>query len=143
MPVVLPFPTQPPHSSGAPHRQSGQKPIFVVFEVVGGLIGSILLIGLLRCCYQYNKAPKRDRITEVLNRHHLQRELAELEQNSHILRRPPLGPAPPYFPAPPPYKIIASTPISANAHPTSYTDLDTDILPSPQSSDLIPPRPAG
>ncbi|KAF8812312.1 hypothetical protein BYT27DRAFT_7132765 [Phlegmacium glaucopus] len=149
-PVHTRPPDQPPGplgNSNRRHARPGQKPIFIVFEVLGGLVASILLLGLLRCCYQYNKAPKRDRIAEVLNRHHLQRELEELERNPHILRRPSLRePAPPYFPAPPSYDIITSTPTTADVR---YTDVDIRNLqssqfPSPsRSPELIPPQPAG
>jgi hypothetical protein len=139
---VVPFQTEaPPPSQDS--QQSGQKPIFVVFEVLGGLLALGLLLGLGRCCYQYRKAPKRDRIAEVLNRHNLQRELEELERNPQILRRLSLRePAPPYYPAPPSYEVTSS-PIIAG---TNYTDMDTHDIPSsssPQPSILIPPRPAG
>ena len=139
--VSTPFHTRPP----SPHPSS-QKPIFVVFEVLGGLLAAGLLLGFLRCCYQYNRAPQRDRIAEILNRHNLQRELEELERNPAILRRPSLRePAPPYFPAPPSYEIIVSIP-TANVHRTSYTDMESRNLssePSPQSLNSIPLRPAG
>ena len=138
----VPFPTgatQPSQDS----QQSGQKPIFIVFEVLGGLLALGLLLGLGRCCYQYRKAPKRDRIAEVLNRHNLQRELEELERNPQILRRLSLrDPAPPYYPAPPSYEITSSR-ITAG---TNYSDMDTHNIrssSSPQPSILIPPRPAG
>jgi len=149
--IPSPFHTRPPHSvlPQAQPQQSGQKPIFVVFEVLGGVLASGLLLGLLRCCYQYNKAPQRDRIAEVLNRHNLQRELEELERNPNILRRQSLRePAPPYFPAPPSYEIITSPPITTGAHRTGYTGVDTrnlssSSMQSPQSQNFIPPRPAG
>lgn len=135
-PAVVPFHT----GATPPSQQSGQKPIFVVFEVLGGLLASGLLLGLGRCCYQYRKAPKRDRIAEVLNRHNLQRELEELERNPQILRRLSLRePAPPYYPAPPSYEVTSSP-------GTNYTDMGTHNLPSSSSSQpsiLIPPRPAG
>ena len=149
-PTTWPTETKPadiPFHTGAtpPFQQSGQKPIFVVFEVLGGLLASGLLLGLGRCCYQYKKAPKRDRIAEVLNRHNLQRELEELERNPQILRRPSLRePAPPYYPAPPSYEVnSAESPIVAD---TNYTDMGPHNLSSsssPQPSILIPPRPAG
>lgn len=139
--IPAPLHTRPPHSSAHPSpqpQQSGQKPIFVVFEVLGGLVASGLLLGLLRCCYRYKKPPPRDRIAEVVDRHILERELVERERNE---------PAPPYVPAclsPPPYSSLTTT----GLHETGYTDLDTHNLPSssiplPQSSILIPPRPAG
>lgn len=133
--VPGPFHTRPPDPEpgnfNRPHPRARQKPILIVFEVLGGLVALFLLLGLLRCCYQYKKAPKRDRIAEVLNRHRLQRELEELERNPHILRRPSLRePAPPYYPAPPSYDLITSTPTAAGVH---YTDMDTRNLSSSSS----------
>lgn len=153
-PTFLSGPTRtnlpvPFHTGATPQsqdsQQSGQKPIFVVFEVLGGLLASGLLIGLGRCCYQYRNTPKRDRIAEVVNRHNLQRELEEIERNPQILRRHLNSlrePAPPYYPAPPSYEVTSSPTIIAG---TNYADMDTRNLhtPSPQTSILIPPRPAG
>lgn len=125
IPPIIPVQTQTPHT---PSSHSGQKPIFVVFAVLGGVLVSGLLLGLVRCCYQYKKAPGRDRIAEILNRHNLQREMEELERNPRMLRRPSLRePAPPYYPAPPSYEIVTSTPDYTSSSP----------LPQP-----IPPRPA-
>lgn len=136
-PSIIPIHTQIPHTS--PSRHFGQKPIFIVFEILAGLLASGLLLCCGRCCYQYKRAPKRDRIAEVLNRHNLQREMAGLELSPQILRRASLRePAPPYYPAPPSYEIITSSP--------NYTDTGTPNLPSspsPQPSNLIPPRPPG
>ena len=128
-------PFVPFHTGDASQSQhSGQKPILVVFEVLGGLLALGFLLCLGRCCYQYKKAPKRDRIAEVLHRHHLQREMEELERNPQILRRPSLGePAPPYFPKPPSYEA------------PNNPDMNTRNTPSfsPAPSILIPPRQAG
>lgn len=137
-------PVVPFHSPPSRSRHSGQEPIVVVFEVLGGVLALGFLLCLGRCCYQYRKAPKRDRIAEVLHRHHLQRELEELERNPQILRRPNslCEPAPPYCPDPPSYEDTSS-PITAGAN---YTDMDTRNLSSssaPEPSILIPPRQAG
>ena len=136
---IVPFHTADP----PPSRHSGQEPIFVAFEVVGGLLALGFLLCFGRCCYQYRKAPKRDRIAEVLNRHHLQRELEELGRNPQILRRLSLHePAPPYGPDPPSYEVTPPPIITG----TNYTDMATRNLPSgspPQPSILIPPRQAG
>jgi len=146
-PTFLPRPSRtnqpfvPFHAGDPPPSQhSGQKPILVVFEVLGGLLALGFLLCLGRCCYQYKKAPKRDRIAEVLHRHHLQRELEELERNPGILRRGSLrDPAPPYCPDPPSYEDTSS-PITAGAN---YTDMDTRTSSVLQPSILIPPRQAG
>ena len=149
-PTFLPAPTRTNHpvipfhtGNTPPSHHLGQEPIFVVFEVLGGLLALGFFLCLGRCYYQYRKAPKRDRIAEVLNRHHLQRELEELERNPQILRRRSIhDPAPPYCPAPPSYEVTLS-PIVAD---TNYTDIDPRNLPSSSSqqpSILFPPRPAG
>jgi len=139
-PTFLPRPSRTNHpfvpfhtGDPPPSQHSGQKPILVVFEVLGGLLALGFLLCLGRCCYQYKKAPKRDRIAEVLHRHHLQREMEELERNPQ--RRPSLDPAPPYFPKPPSYKEL-----SAN-----YPNMNTSNTPSssPAPTILIPPRQAG
>ena len=135
---VVPFQTEI-----IPSHHSHHQPIFVVFEVLGGLLALGFLLCLGRFCYQYRKAPKRDRIAEVLHRHHLEREMEELERNPQILRpRNSLcDPAPPYCPRPPSYDGTSS-PLRAS---TNYTDMDTRNLPSslPQPSISIPPRQAG
>ena len=145
-PTFLPGPTRtnhpvPLHTGATPlsqdPQQSGQKPIFVVFEVLGGLLALGLLLGLGRCCYQYKKAPKRDRIAEFLSRYSLELELANERRPSpnHTLPEP----APAYYPAPPSYEVTSSP-------GTNYTDMGTHNLPSSSSSQpsiLIPPRPAG
>jgi len=154
--IPAPLHTRPPHPPPRPPpppppQQSGQKPIFVVFEVLGGLVASALLLGLLRCCYQYNKAPRRDRIPEFLSRHRLEQEMNERERGLNARERglngmeqDPLNcvAAPAYVPRPPSYKTI-SRPTTPNS--TDYTDLDTRNSPSSptQSAQLITPRPAG
>jgi hypothetical protein len=132
-PPIIPVQTQTPHT---PSSHSSQKSIFIVFAVLGGVLVSGLLLGLVRCCYQYKKAPGRDRIAEVLNRHNLQREMEEIERNLQILGRlSPREPAPPYDPAPPSYEIITSIPPSSEIITSTPSS-----SPSPQP---IPPRPAG
>lgn len=143
----VPFHNQP---------QSGQKPISIVFEVLGGLAASALLIGFLRCFYNYKKTPGRDRIADILQRHHLQRELEELERNPGLLRRHPSlrEPAPPYFPRPPSYEhVLPSMPPVSIAprdhHPevdnrAQYTSVATHSPPStpPMSERILMPTPA-
>lgn len=120
-------------------RRSSQKPIVIVFEVLGGLIGLAVIISCLRCCYVYNKTPKRDRIAAVLHRHQLERELEELERNPLALRRSPTGdPVPPYFPPPPTYETVTSTNSTATPPQRSgYVEVSTA---SPPSTPPLPTR---
>ena len=98
-----PVPT-PRQSSPATGRRRRTNPIAIFLAVFGGLVGFGLFLGLTRCIYNYSKTPPRDRISGVLNRYHLQRELEEIERNPFALRRPsPREPAPPYIPKPPSY----------------------------------------
>ncbi|KAF8165477.1 hypothetical protein B0H34DRAFT_240657 [Crassisporium funariophilum] len=138
--AVLPSRTkEPPPFSRPPNRRPprrSQKTITIVFEVLGGLVGSLLLLGLLRCFYKYKRAPKRDRIAEVYNRHHLQRELAELERNPAILRRPSLRePPPPYVPPPPTYDTAQQGSEMDSIQRAEYSVVPTHSPPSspPQS----------
>jgi hypothetical protein len=136
--------------------QSGQKPISIVFEVLGGLAASALLFGFIRCFRSYRKIPARDRIAEIVQRHQLQRELEELERNPGRLRRHPSlpEPAPPYFPRPPSYDhLLPSMPPVSIAprhhHPgvdnrAHYTPVATHSPPStpPMSERILMPTPA-
>ncbi|PPQ77348.1 hypothetical protein CVT25_010930 [Psilocybe cyanescens] len=149
----------PPESSPAPPR-SGHKPILIAVEVIGGLVIAGVLLSLIRCYYIYKKTPHRDRIADILQRHHLQRELDELERNPGILRRPSLRePAPPYFPRPPSYDDMNPGHPRTLASRTGYSAVVTHSPPaSPPMSqrilpvstvaartppDLIPPTPSG
>jgi hypothetical protein len=141
--------------------QANQKPINIAFEALGGILVVGMLLGFLRCCYNYKKTPRRDRIADVLRRHHLQRELEELERNPVSLRRPFLRePAPPYFPRPPSYEQINSTHQGTAPPRADYSAVPTHSpSPSPPLSqrtplpthpvgarplpDLIPPMPSG
>ncbi|PPQ63430.1 hypothetical protein CVT24_004940 [Panaeolus cyanescens] len=149
-PRPRPSGTNPP--SHVPHRDRdrnsrfAQKPIAIVFEVLAGLVGLAILITVLRCLYKYNRAPKRDRIAEVLSRHNLQRELEELERNPLALRRESLRePAPPYFPPPPAYTHQLPQPASLPPErPMEYTQLPTSTPPSspPMQVNTLPPLPS-
>lgn len=140
------------------HSQSGQKPISIVFEVLGGLFASALILGFIRCYHNYRKTPGRDRIADILQRHHLQRELEELERNPVLLRRHQSlrEPAPPYFPRPPSYENpnqrTSMPPVTLGRgedHPqpdnrSQYSAVSTHSPPStPPMSERVPlPSPA-
>ncbi|KAF9006513.1 hypothetical protein BDQ17DRAFT_287977 [Cyathus striatus] len=138
-----PPPPRPPFHPH-PHHGHPQKPITIVFEVLGGAVGLAFLLGFLRCCYVYQRTPKRDRIAAVLSRHQLERELQELERNPTALRRRSfiLDPAPPYFPPPPAYATQPTT-IPSNNNRTEYVDGPTSTAspssPPSSSAPLVHP----
>ncbi|KAJ7129379.1 hypothetical protein C8R44DRAFT_872654 [Mycena epipterygia] len=112
-----------------PHPQ-GQSVAALVFEILGGLAGCLLVLSLLRCVYSYNRTPNRDRITAILHRHQLQREMEELERNPPDPRRS-VEPPPPYL-APPTYPDDEHTLLS---RPSAVP------FPSPlQPAVLLPPN---
>jgi hypothetical protein len=85
-------------------RHLSHSSVIVICAVLGGIFGVGFLLCLIRFLHNYRKTPPRDRITGVVSRYQLQRELEELERNPFSLRRASLRePAPPYFPRPPPY----------------------------------------
>ncbi|KIK06829.1 hypothetical protein K443DRAFT_674114 [Laccaria amethystina LaAM-08-1] len=132
----IPIHTEQPLHVVHPHRSSPAS-IAVIFEVLAGIIAFGVIVSLTRCFYIYKKTPKRDRIAEVLNRHHLQRELAELERNPITIRRPSLRePAPPYFPRPPSYDAALTAPVSPPQQ-AEYEELGTT---SPPHSPHFPRR---
>jgi len=108
-PTPTPIPHIRPHS---PDQQNTQSPIAIVFEVLGGLVGFVLVLGFIRCLYSYKKTPDRDRIAAFVNRHQLEREMEELERNNafhqHSYQFNP--PPPPYFPKPPSYEDMNALP---------------------------------
>lgn len=125
----IPIHTGEPLHVVHPHRSSPPS-IAIIFGVLAGTIAFGVIVSLTRCFYMYKKTPKRDRIAEVLNRHHLQRELAQLEGNSIIIRRPSLRePAPPYFPRPPSYDAALTAPVSPPPQQAEYEELDTSSPP--------------
>ncbi|KAI0750993.1 hypothetical protein C8Q80DRAFT_1154928 [Daedaleopsis nitida] len=114
----------PPHTqrpTAAPQGASnttghGQSTLAIVSEVLGGAVLLFILMSLGRCLYSYRRAPQRDRIGALLNRHQLQREMEEMERDrvdrfrqmmestSHQWRPPP----PPYQHAPAYESVVGS-----------------------------------
>lgn len=143
----IPIHTEDPLHAVHPHRSSPAS-IAIIFEVLGGIIAFGVIVSLTRCFYIYKRTPKRDRIAEVLNRHHLQRELAELGRNPVIIRHPSLRePAPPYCPRPPSYDAALTAPVSPPQQ-AEYEELGTSSPPhSPhllrRSLESTPPAHAG
>ncbi|KAJ7180393.1 hypothetical protein C8R43DRAFT_972893 [Mycena crocata] len=83
-----------------PHHQSIAS---LVLIILGALAGIIFFLSVVRCIYSYNRTPQRDRISSILHRHQLQREMEELERNPPDLRRGSLVDPPPPYLAPPSY----------------------------------------
>lgn len=103
-----PRPPQPP----PPPTSKGQPPIAIAFEVIGGVVALIVLVGLARCYIVWRRTPPRDRIAALMSRHRLEREMEEMERErmerlSQALEarrwRPP---PPPYQPPPPDYEAV-------------------------------------
>jgi hypothetical protein len=104
-PVPTPWQTNPAN------RRRHVNPAAIFLAIFGSVVGFGLFLGLTRCLYNYSKTPPRDRISGVMNRYQLQRELEELERNPFALRRTSLRePAPPYIPKPPSYTERPSSP---------------------------------
>ena len=85
-----PATSHPDPPSVAPHTSrvaSHQPVVAIVFEVIAGLVALFILLSLARCLYSWRKTPSRDRIAVLVNRHQLEREMAELEREQLERRR--------------------------------------------------------
>ena len=112
-------PPPPPPPTDPPRRNGGQGPVQILFEVIGGLAGVLVIFGCGRCVYKYNRTPRQDRIAAVVDRHMLERELADLEEARNreacARRRSSLvGPPPPPYQRAPDYEETVTTPRSSN-----------------------------
>lgn len=99
-------PSQPDAIGGRHHRGHNRARALVFFEVLGGLVTLIFILGFIRCLYSYKKTPARDRIAALLNRHSLHTEMEELGRRARrrdSMQRPP---PPPYAPPPPTYDVV-------------------------------------
>ena len=85
----------------------------ILFEVIGGIAGILIIFSLGRCIYKYKRTPRQDRVAALVDRHMLERELAEMEeaQTPRALvrgRRASLvRPPPPYQRAPDYDEVVA------------------------------------
>ncbi|KAH9899663.1 hypothetical protein C8Q73DRAFT_787527 [Cubamyces lactineus] len=96
-----PPPTNIPHANSSSDK--AQPPVAIAFEVLGGIIALLVVAGLARCYISYLRAPRRDRIASVVDRHQLEREMAERQQEElEGLRR--VLEARRWHPPPPPYQ---------------------------------------
>lgn len=106
-PPFTPHTHAPPPSPSAVQSQSTQRhgpsAVAIVFGVVGGLFALAVVASIVRCVYKYKRTPGRDRIAALLDRHRLERELAEMEEAPPARRRSLLGPPPPPYQRPPDY----------------------------------------
>ncbi|KAJ7068570.1 hypothetical protein C8F01DRAFT_1118585 [Mycena amicta] len=97
-----------PHPAGQHH----QSIAVLIFEIVGVLAGVLVMLGIIRCLFIYHRTPQHDRVTAILHRHQLQREMEELERNPPQRdRNSVLEPPPPPYLRPPDYED-ESTPLS-------------------------------
>ncbi|KAH9943264.1 uncharacterized protein BXZ73DRAFT_97314 [Epithele typhae] len=116
-----------PHVSGAGARPPGgrhQSRVTVALEIIAGLTGLVLASALFRCVYSYRRAPARDRIAALVDRHTLQREVEESERGRivrslHATWRPP----PPRYEPAPEYDAVAPAGDSIDwGAPPGFTD---------------------
>ncbi|KAJ7094501.1 hypothetical protein B0H15DRAFT_946914 [Mycena belliarum] len=102
-PVPVPIPSFAHTHHPRPRPSRGPPIAALVLEILGALAGCLFLLSIMRCVYSYNRTPARDRISAILHRHQLQREMEELERNPPNPRRSLVEPPPPYIPPPPSY----------------------------------------
>lgn len=129
------FPDPVSSSHTEKHRSTGQKPIAIFFEVLCGLVLFGLMIALLRCFCSYRRTPTQDRIAAVVNRHHLEREMRDIERSINVRRHSSLRePAPPpYFPPPPTYLESSISSSTRSAYTTDYSEIPPSSPPAPRS----------
>ena len=107
-PFTGPNPTRPIQDQSGPHRQSV---VAIVFECIAGLVALLFLIWLTRCLYKYKRTPRQDRIANLLARHHLEREMEQLEREQMMRRSRRtslLRPPPPPYQHAPAYETVAA-----------------------------------
>ncbi|KAJ7228360.1 hypothetical protein GGX14DRAFT_612391 [Mycena pura] len=114
-----------PSPQSSPHRTSIAA---LVFEILGVLAAVLLLLSIARCVYIYKRTPAHDRISTILHRHQLQREMEELERNPARIRGSIEPPPPPYL-RPPSYEN-EHTPLSRSSRRGSVSYASE--IPQPQ-----------
>ncbi|KAH9850774.1 hypothetical protein C2E23DRAFT_299190 [Lenzites betulinus] len=106
----------PPVNRPPAPSQSGQPPVAIAFEVLGGVVVLLVLAGLVRCFVVWRRTPPRDRIEALMSRHRLEREMEEMERermerlNRALEARRWHPPPPPYQPAPEYDAVVQSPP---------------------------------
>ena len=81
------------------------SPVAFAFAVLAGVAGVFIVLALVRCGWSWRRTPARDRIETVVDRHTLEREMAEIERRDlarrvRVARRLTPPPPPPYQHAP-------------------------------------------
>ncbi|KAI0722741.1 hypothetical protein C8Q76DRAFT_720071 [Earliella scabrosa] len=112
--VPRPWPTSPSPDSSSSTRSHGQSAVAIVFEVIGGAVGLLVLLALGRCYYSYRRTPPRDRISALLSRHQLEREMQEQARDrmarfSQAVETYRWRPPPPPYQHAPAYEEVAES----------------------------------
>ncbi|THH11559.1 hypothetical protein EW145_g581 [Phellinidium pouzarii] len=81
------------------HHRS-QSAVAIVFEALGGFAGLLIVLGCGHCLYHYHRTPRYDGVSAAIDRHNLDRELAEMEEALPVSRASYVLPPPPYQGAP-------------------------------------------
>ena len=147
-----PAPAAQSNNAASPRR--GQSTVALVFEILAGAAGLFIALAVARCVHAYRRAPPRDRIGALVDRHAIQREIEELERGRmerlaralepYRWRAPP----PPYQHAPAYDAIVASDGSVDWGRPPEFGGRghDRDRSPSPEgdaeAARLTPPSPA-
>ncbi|KAI0796967.1 hypothetical protein C8Q75DRAFT_802631 [Abortiporus biennis] len=93
----------PPQAATSGSHSKKQPVVAIVFEVLAGIAGLAVILGLVRCFYVWKRTPSRDRIQTLLSRHRLEREMEELEREDLQRRMQHVRRTSLYRPPPPPY----------------------------------------
>jgi hypothetical protein len=104
---ILPPPHEIPHHVPPSPPSKGLSATAIAFIVLGAIFAIFLTYIAAKCCYSWRRAPRPDRINDVMSRHFLDREMEEREREDLQRRwmefRSSLGSPAPYVPPPPPY----------------------------------------
>ena len=100
--------------------QHGQSTVALVFEIIAGVAGVLIVASLGRCVYVYRRAPARDRLGAAVDRYRLQREMEELERgrmerSARALERYRWRPPPPPYQPAPEYDAVVQHPDTGHA----------------------------
>ncbi|KAL4249672.1 hypothetical protein ABKN59_007039 [Abortiporus biennis] len=93
----------PPQAATSGSHSKKQPVVAIVFEILAGIAGLAVILGLVRCFYVWKRTPSRDRIQTLLSRHRLEREMEELEREDLQRRMQHVRRTSLYRPPPPPY----------------------------------------
>ncbi|KIY69727.1 hypothetical protein CYLTODRAFT_488676 [Cylindrobasidium torrendii FP15055 ss-10] len=92
------------HSSETPEYDGGSKVVNrSVLAIVGAFAGFIALV-LAYIIIHYFRTPARDRTRDIIDRHKIDEEMANIQRQDARLKEP--VPPPPYIPRPPAYVLF-------------------------------------